>query len=186
MWRLFFAIDFPQRIRERLAQAQEDLRRRLPHKIRWVNPAQIHLTLRFLGETPEPRVEGLVSAVVEALVDVAPFEVEVSDLGAFPDWRRPRVLWAGISEGAAVLSRVHDRIEGVVRAAGWPPEKPFSPHVTLGRVKRLQGRGDIPSDIPSDFGRCRITELILHRSILTPAGPEYTPVARIPLASPSP
>ncbi len=127
MIRLFVAIELPEEIRRRLASMSGGV-----PSARWVPEENLHLTLRFIGETPEDRLADIAAAL--AAVRGAPFEMTLSGVGHFESRRRVRVLWAGI-EPNAELAALHDRVESALVRAGLEPEgRKFSAHVTLARL----------------------------------------------------
>jgi 2'-5' RNA ligase len=132
---LFVAINFPDALRQGLWSATEALRAgALP--VRWVKPEGMHLTLKFLGEVGDERHAQFAAALERAAASSRAVTVTVGELGAFPDPRRPRVLWAGISPEPA-LELLQHRVEQEFGPLGFPPEgRPFRPHLTLGRAER--------------------------------------------------
>jgi 2'-5' RNA ligase len=136
--RTFIAVELDYTVRQALASTQDDLRRALPHRsVRWVRPEGIHLTLKFLGDTPAARLQEVRSALAEAAGKVAPFSFDVQGLDCFPNPRRPRVLWVGVKEPTGKLRALWHAVEAHVAPLGWPTERRgFQPHLTLGRVQR--------------------------------------------------
>ncbi len=191
-WRLFWAIPLPAAIRADIAHLQEELARQVPDRsVRWVRPEGIHLTLTFLGAWPKKEIPALARDVRDALEGIPPFFLEIDSAGTFPNLRRPRVLWLGISGNRRALERVQQAVARAMATHGWTPEKrPFSPHLTIGRVREgmpaptLEQIGDIMRRLKVDpFGRHQVQEVILYRSVLKRSGAEYTPVARVRLNS---
>ena len=143
--RLFVAVpvaddvrDAVGRLMEQLAGAPIDVRG--PGQARWVRVEGLHLTLRFLGATPDARLQELSAAVAAAARGVAPFRVELTGGGAFPTPQRPRVLWIGIGAGATQLGALARRLDGEMQRLGWPPEeRPFQAHLTLARTDGVAG-----------------------------------------------
>lgn len=185
--RAFVAIALPEHIHEALARQQAELRAVCP-EARWVKPAGIHLTLKFLGEISETQVK----AVTEGLALVAPFEsfeVEVKGFGFFPDTRRPRVLWVGIA-GPKELSALADEVEGAMAKLGFPREnRPFTPHLTLARFPSPRAQPTLQAALATlragpaedrSLGRFPVSEFFLFESKLSPHGAEYRKVARFP------
>lgn len=133
--RLFVALNFPAELRERLWAAAAPLRA-LEVPVRWVPAADLHLTLKFLGETSESRLEDLGRALDRAVTGVRSLPATVAGFGAFPNPTRPTVIWAGVVSDPA-LELLHHAVEQAFGPLGFPPEgRPFRPHVTLGRARR--------------------------------------------------
>lgn len=136
MARLFVAIDFPEHIQERLA----NLCFGVP-KARWVPVDQLHLTLRFIGDTDDSTYHAIVDEL--DAIRVAPFDLKLKGAGHFPPRRDPNVLWAGVEESRELMS-LAAKIEAAVQKAGVEPEKRrFHPHVTLARFKDRVSMHDI-------------------------------------------
>lgn len=133
--RLFVALNLPPAVREGLWAATEPLRRReLP--VKWVRGDGIHLTLKFLGEVDDAREGELVAALGRAASGARPLPLALGGFGVFPDFRRPRVVWAGIGPEPA-LEILQHRVEQEFAPLGFPTEaRAFRPHVTLGRAAR--------------------------------------------------
>jgi 2'-5' RNA ligase len=126
------------RLMEQLAGAPIDVR--APGQPRWVHVDGLHLTLRFLGATPDVRLQELSAAVAATARGVAPFRVELTGGGAFPTPQRPRVLWIGIGAGATQLEALGRRLNVELAHLGWPPdERPFTAHLTLARTDGVPG-----------------------------------------------
>lgn len=145
-----------------------------------------HLTLRFLGETPEERLGDVAQAMQHAVADLSPLELEWKGIGAFPNISRPRVIWAGIGSGSSELVRLANRLEAELEREGWAKEsRPFVPHLTLLRVGS-PGAAEVArelltlgTDVP--LGRSRVEEIFLKESLLRPEGAQHLTRARAPL-----
>jgi 2'-5' RNA ligase len=138
--RLFLAINFPAALREAMYEAAAPLRAAAP-AVGWVRPEGLHLTAKFLGDCPEPAAEALAVAVAGAATGHQPVPVVVGGVGAFPNFRRPRVVWIGV-DGGGRLELLHHDVEVACAKVGYEPEgRPFRPHVTLGRVRERSGEG---------------------------------------------
>lgn len=184
MIRAFVAIPLDEPVRSGLASWQAELRACLDG-FRWVEPGNLHLTLKFLGDTPEGRLD----AVRQALAGVAgryrPFRVEVCGAGAFPDARAPRILWAGVADSDD-LARLYDAVEVALAGLGWARDpRGFRPHLTLARAREPRRR-DV-ADRLAPVGRRRwgemvVTAFTLFQSTLTPDGPIYTPLQEFALS----
>ncbi|HVZ78836.1 MAG TPA: RNA 2',3'-cyclic phosphodiesterase [Gemmatimonadaceae bacterium] len=134
--RLFLAISFEPAVRRALAQVAAPLRPLAPG-LAWVRDEQLHLTVKFLGEQPDDVVPRLVQAVDAVAAAHAPIRTALRGVGAFPNFRRARVVWMGM-ESDPRLELLHHDVEVACDALGFPLDgKPFRPHVTLARVKRV-------------------------------------------------
>lgn len=182
--RLFVAIEIGEEEKKALGRIQARLRHRLPF-VRWVKPDAIHLTLRFMGDTDENDVPGVTDALLHAAAESVTFALTLRELGAFPSEKRPRVLWVGVEEPSGALAALAGRLNARLVSAGFPPDnRPFSPHITIGRVRERVG-ADCTA-VLSAFqgakagGGC-VCEVCLFRSELTPEGPLHTVLCRAPL-----
>ena len=149
---------------------------------RWVRVEGLHLTLRFLGATPDERQPDVAEALAAAVVGVAPFHVTLSGGGAFPDPLRPRVLWIGIVEGAGQLAETAHRLDERLEPLGWPPEgRPFAPHLTLARTDGGPGADDRARRLAEVAAGVRLgwqaDRIVLYKSILGRGPARYEPVA---------
>lgn len=184
--RTFIAIDIPAAQREQIAQLQATLRR-VGGRISWTRPEGIHLTLKFLGDVDQAQIPAVAEAVTRASRQVAPFEVGIAGVGAFPNFRQPRVLWVGIEEPTGRLKALARAIEEELRPLGFPPEvRDFSPHLTLGRVKDPRGVESVVRALQqANFagGTFVANEVRVMKSDLKPTGAEYTALHHIALSS---
>ena len=189
--RSFFGLELGDEARRRTAGWLEALRSRFGDEdVRWVREESLHVTLRFLGPTDPEHVPALVDAVAEASRDVAAFALTLGPAEVFPP-RRPRVVALGLEPVAplAALAAVVER--GVVAAGAPPEERPFRPHVTLGRVRRgrrlrldAETLRAVTGSVTERRDAWDVMETVLFRSDLTPTGAHYTPLARVPLGAP--
>ena len=180
--RLFIAVDFSDEVAARAAEVARQMRRTLEvpgTRITWAKPGNLHMTLKFLGDTDEELVPEVTRAMDEAAARHAPFRVRVRGAGGFPDMRRPRVLWLALEAGAGEMTRLAEDVDDALLAAGFPRDgRQFTPHLTVGRVK-VAGRGaDFDAAAARvdgrDAGACEIDRVTLYRSVLNPDGPVYT------------
>src|SRR5436853_2993113 len=183
--RSFIAIEIPEGIRERIGGLQKRLRES-DCQVSWVKPSNIHLTLKFIGQTPRDRIAGISAAIEGACVGLSTFELEIGATGSFPSRRNLKVLWVGINdEPTGSLKTFHARMESELAESGFPREtKSFNPHLTIGRLRSTENSGKL-IDQMAEFGfsaeRFVVREIVLMRSELNPAGSIYTPLTRIPL-----
>jgi RNA 2',3'-cyclic 3'-phosphodiesterase len=181
--RTFICLDLPDALRVDV----EALQRRLAglgDKVRWVDPRNLHLTLRFLGEISRPQVETVCLAVRCAASRMDAFPIHLSGTGCFPSPRRPRAFWIGVSD-ASNLIRLFETIERELVSAGFPREaRPFSPHLTVGRVRvdRSTARlGEAMGAAEFDAQPFLVAEVTVMKSELRTSGAVYTPIARLSL-----
>jgi 2'-5' RNA ligase len=187
--RAFIAIELAPEILRRLGALQARLREEVPEGlVRWVKPEGIHLTLQFLGDVPAVRIEGTAEAMRQVCMAHAPFPFAVGGMGCFPDVRRPRVVWVGVEEPDGALVGLQHAIVQAMKPFGFAPEKrPFSAHLTLGRVREgrpaaLQALGARVAQGGPEIGRQTAVEVHLIRSDLRPSGAAYTTLAVAPLS----
>lgn len=174
--RAFIAIPLPAAMRNALAEVTARHAADLPRgSVRWVKPQAMHLTLRFLGDTAVSFLPQLQAAMDGAAGAQTIFELSTAGFGCFPNCRRPRVLWAGLAGDLTAVQALKLDLDERLAPLGWPPEeRPFSPHLTLGRVKDSRNLQDQrwPADVP--VLSLPVTALHLIRSELQPEGPRYT------------
>lgn len=185
--RTFIAIKLTPEIISNISRVQEELKR-TDAQVKWVEPDNIHLTLKFLGYITKEELEKVKLATREALKPLAPLEVRVYGLSAFPKIEYPRVIWVGIDRGREVLKRIASNLEERLAIIGFVKEKrPFSPHLTLGRVKSSKGRERLIEAFiklkASNLGNMRVTQISIMKSELKPQGPIYTSLEEIDLRS---
>ena len=164
-----------------------DRLREVARDVAWVAADNLHVTLKFLGDTDEAHVPALLDALGTAAPGTAAFEVAVRGLGAFPSPLRARVVWAGLEEAPA-LAGLAGRVDAALAALGVPREsRPFSAHVTLGRVREPRRNPALAAALapPADFGRLPVTRLSLMRSDLQSRGARYTELSSVLLAGAS-
>lgn len=187
--RTFVAVELPQEACRELARVAAELARPLPPGVvRWVNADAMHLTLRFLGDTLPAQLPLLAERLTRAAATAAPLALQLGEIGTFPPRLSPRnplrVIWAGLQGEVGSLAALQTAVEQTVVALGWPAEeRPFAPHLTLGRVKdprRLPVGAwpERPALAPHTF---RVTACHLIRSELRPQGPLYTTLHTFPL-----
>jgi 2'-5' RNA ligase len=161
----------------------QELRRELAVVDRGVRPVpmeQLHLTLRFLGDTEETLIEPLKEVMAASVSGIEPFRMTFEGVGAFPNARKPRVVWIGLT-GAEPLVTISRRLEEAVVELGFRPEKrSFRPHATVARIKNLRHRSGLASLLDSwtdaSFGSIEVASIHLKRSQLTPHGAIHTDV----------
>lgn len=185
--RLFVAVDLDDAARAAIAAEQGRIakavdRRALP---KFVKPDQIHLTLVFLGEVDEPRSHDLIEAMRTPLRQPS-FDAMFDGIGMFPPREAPKILWVGVTDGAAELIALQQEVAVRAEALGFAREKrPFQPHLTIGRWRdgRPKDRVAVRAMPPASVNaRVHIFHVTLYQSRLSAAGPAYTPLARANLS----
>lgn len=187
--RTFIAFDLPDALRTELQAASQRLQRKLAAApLRWVAADSIHLTLKFLGEIEEGQVAAVVERLQAAAASIAPLEISLTQLGAFPTAQRPRVLWAGLRAPAA-LGELQLAVEVQLAQLGFPPEgRPFTPHLTLARAQRDARPAQLAAVAPALAAEslepltAALREITLFQSQLNRGGAVYNPLVRIHLA----
>jgi 2'-5' RNA ligase len=185
MMRAFLAIDPPASLQGGLAEVVDCLKK-AGADVRWVPVGNIHLTLKFFGNIKESEVEAIVGAASLATQKITPFDLQVTQSGAFPNIKSPRVIWLGMDGQIDTLTNLCRGLEQALATIGYLPEdRPLHPHLTLGRVRSSRGRDRLTQllrelALPA-FPIFQVSELILFRSTLTPQGSIYTPLKKIPL-----
>ena len=189
--RTFIAIELPQTIQEAIAREISGLRRQVNRGlVRWVAAQNLHLTLRFLGDTAESSLDQIEQMLARQAAQFQPMEIEIGGFGSFPNPRRPRVFWIGV-QAPAELSTLQRRIENLAQSAGFEAEtRPYSPHLTLGRVSQKISSNEMQT-LRSALETIRIGRLgsftaeavHLIRSDLRPEGAVYTTLFSAPLGA---
>ena len=181
--RTFIAIELSEEIHKELGTLIEQLRP-IPGKINWVEPENVHLTLKFLGDITPEQIEQIKTVMNKAKPDFAPFVLSLAALGAFPKLNYPRVIWVGIKKGSAESIKLANIFEEALAKIGFPKEKrAFHPHLTLGRIKLIEDRQayrKIMEKIPQvPSVETQVEEITLFQSRLTPKGSIYTAIHKI-------
>ncbi len=192
--RAFIAIELPADVRQQLGAIEKKIQGQAGESarkaVRWVPADNMHLTLKFLGEVSTGNVQELARMLQGEANRHTSFELTIGGLGAFPNARRPRVIWIG-TEAPAELSVLQKAIEAETRRLGYPAEeRPFSPHLTLGRIAQ-NARPDEIAQVAralgemtvGTLGQVRVDRIHLFRSDLRPSGAVYTSLYDFPLQS---
>ncbi len=181
--RTFIAIELPKPVKETLARLEERLKR-TGADVKWVEPDNIHLTLKFLGEVGEEKLDRIYEAMQKTCADKKTFLTRISGVGAFPRLSSPRTIWAGIDKGEKEIKEIAKDLEEKIQKLGIPKEdRPFSSHITIGRtrsglnrdklIRELTAAGDFLNAGLLEFNVGKIT---LFQSTLTSKGPIYEPL----------
>ncbi len=184
--RIFIAVELDPALHGAVVAAQRALED-AGARIKWVKPASLHFTLRFLGEITPAQVALAKIATREAARGVAPFAITLRRLGAFPSLQRPQVVWVGVDEGARELESLARRVDERLVHHRFPPEdRRFRPHLTLARVRDARQWGDVVRALTQyrdvEVGTQTVRSVCVMESRLTPQGPIYTRVEEVTLA----
>ena len=188
--RLFVAVDCSAEAITEAARVADEIRHRCSRAtFRWVPPANMHVTVRFIGHVSNDP-DALIAAVVQP-VKVDPFDMTLGSCGAFPASGTVRVVWIGLTTGARELAKLGAVMDDRLRPFGFEPEaRPFSPHLTLARADRHERvPREVRDVLPAVTARpivTRVGQAILYRSHLSPHGPRYEPLGAVPLSGEAP
>jgi len=180
--RSFIAVKLPPEAIDCLAGIQSYIKARNVAPVRWVALQNLHLTLKFLGDITAEQVEPVADGLRRSTGGIPEINVGIHGIGAFPDSRRPQIIWAGLEGDIQLLIKLQQTIDGYLKPLGFTPEgRPFSPHLTLGRVRdsathiERQALGDlINTTAITHRPAFTIHHIFLMKSVLTAAGPVYT------------
>jgi RNA 2',3'-cyclic 3'-phosphodiesterase len=187
--RLFIGIELPDALKSSAAAAAHRIREHIARdapgaQIRWVPAGNLHVTIWFLGEVSEPRVEAVLGSMKEPL-QTRSFTLRVAGAGAFPQSGAPRAVWLGLVDGREGLLSVHDQLRPRLLPLGFEPEKrPFSPHLTIARVKDIRPSDtaalrQVLRDADDGVGECQVASATIFRSRPTPTGSQYEALSRV-------
>lgn len=186
--RLFWAVNLPDSIKADLGKLAEKLRASNADA-KWVEEHNLHLTLQFLGEVERHRISDINTAVKAAVSHLEPFFLNLGGLGAFPNFNRPRVLWAGVGGELDKITDLHNKISQALTTVGFVPEgRPFRPHLTLARFRSSNGVEQLMQceqqlrPQVQELGQFQVKSVDLMQSQLSSKGPKYNIVSSIVLA----
>ena len=188
--RVFIAIELPREIREKLSQNQAQLKI-TGADVKWVEPQNIHLTLKFLGEIDEKILPQIIGILEDIAKTHKAFVMRLSSIGAFPKPSSPRVIWAGVDKGDLETKELAKILEEKLKNFGIPAEdRPFSSHITIGRTRTglnirnlVQGLNNLLNNFAGKNQEFAVGKITLFKSTLTPKGPIYEILKEAVLAS---
>lgn len=173
--RAFIAVNLPDEIKKKVAEATAYLKQ-IDSGVKWVEPENLHLTLKFLGWVEEERLPEAVK--IAGKLTLPSFKLKLAGVNTFPAGKSPRVLWMDINEGAEELKALADRMEEDLSSAGFKAEgREFSPHLTIGRIKDKRGIDKVMEELGKlagvEFGGFTVSSFEIMKSTLTRKGPTY-------------
>lgn len=184
--RSFLAFDITPHMREELGSIIALLSKKVDN-VRWIDPKLMHCTIKFFGDVEEELLLGRVSDVVaREVLHQAPISLVGQGVGVFPNWRYPRILWAGLSGDSDAVMSLHKRLEEAFEEFGFvKDQRLFRLHLTLARTKSKFKSSEgfmtlVEKLTEKEFGRMTVSSLTLYKSVLTPSGPVYTVLKKFP------
>lgn len=182
--RCFVAIEIPEPIKGNIGKLIEIFNKHSVD-VKWVDYKNIHLTLKFLGKTPEDLLPRIHESLRKVAISYEPLYIKICKSGVFPNRKYPRVIWVGI-EDSETIGRLQGDIENSMALLGFQrEERAFHPHLTVGRVRSQKGMETLMNELDNfkekDFGVIEITNIKLMQSELKPTGAQYHCLCEIPL-----
>ncbi len=183
--RTFIAIEIPEDIKRQMGEIQRRLKG-AGVDAGWTRPEGIHLTLKFLGEIPEPQVSDIMAALTHAAGGIGGFRLQIEHTGTFPNPRNVRVVWIGVSGDIEKLSKLQVAVEDSMAGLGMEREdRPFTPHLTLGRIKYIRSKESWLKALEEikdiKLGGFDVNAVSLMKSELKRTGAAYTEIGRVKL-----
>jgi len=189
--RTFIAIELPTKTIQAVEALQEQLIAQvIPQTVRWTVMQNVHLTLHFLGNVPDKKINKISQSIYYSIKNSPPFTLNLAGLGCFPNFNKPRIVWVDIRGDVQQLQTIQKELgQQLKRNIDFTPEaRRYTPHLTIGRIKK-----DIPASRISRLGEqlqqikvptiapLPVTNISVMESQLTPNGPVYTQVAQVPI-----
>lgn len=175
--RCFIAVGLPDPVKRGIG-GLIDILKKHDVEVKWIIPGNLHLTLKFLGSTPEDFISNIKESLLAVVSSHVPFYIKIHTTGVFPNKKYPRVIWVGM-EDSEILPKLRADVEDAMSQLGYKKEdKEFRPHLTIGRVRSQKGMINIINELENfkdkDFGTISVDNIKLMRSELKPKGAEYT------------
>jgi len=176
--RTFIAIELPKEIHDNLQKLQNDLKDSMSD-VRWVKYGNVHLTLKFLGDTKVSKLESIGKTIQNIADKYSPFIISLAGIGAFPNSHKPSVVWTSIEKGKDEISKLANEIESAMEKLGFPREKrSFKPHLTIGRVREIKHPSAMMNALENpnvgEIGEFMVDRVKFIKSQLDPGGSIYT------------
>ena len=183
--RTFLAFKISEEIRKHLEHLVAELSA-LDDSITWVKPQNMHVTIKFMGDVEESHISDIIEKVAPIVTRTPAFSLHCLGIGIFPNWKYPKVIWAGLSGEVDAPIALHNEIEAALADMGLKKdEREFRLHLTIGRTKGIRSGSSVAKRVEAleviDFGSFNVSELTLFKSELGADGPLYTPVKKFEL-----
>ena len=182
--RTFVAIELTQEIKDTISCVIDALKRE-GGTIRWVEPRNLHLTLKFLGNIGSNRIDETMECIKTSCNGIHRFDITVRDVGTFPNLKRPKVIWIGVEEDGNMLKSLYERMEDKFEKIGIEREnRGFSPHLTVGRVRTPRGLEGVLArmdKIEFETRKMEVDRIVLMKSDIRHQGPIYSPLGSVEL-----
>lgn len=187
--RCFISIELPESLKKDIGARTEGLRA-TGADVKWVSSENLHLTLKFMGRTPEELVPDIKEELIKAVTPLRRFHIRLSGAGVFPDRKRPRVIWIGVPDSETLVMLQED-IERSMSDLGFETEqKQYRPHLTIGRVKSQRGKDELLKELDllkdTAFNGVEVGSVSVMKSELRPTGARYFKLFDIPLGGNGP
>ena len=173
--RAFLAIDLDDDLKPKINKIIREFKK-IDANIKYVDLQNLHFTLKFFGDIDTEGIDVLAERIGNVVNDFDSFNIKIKGCGAFPNKKRIKVIWVGLDEDQ-ILKELHDKLDKEFNSLGFDLDKKFSSHLTIGRMRSAKGKDKVKSTIESfenvDIGSMKVTDIVLKKSTLTPAGPIY-------------
>ncbi len=183
--RTFIAIDIPEEIKDEIFEIEKELSKAAGEGIKWEEKEKFHITLKFLGDVNEEAINSIYQTLNESLSGFGKFSVIYKGIGAFPDFKNPRVIWVGCEDPIGKLFELQKIVEEKMSELGFEKEdKEYHPHITLGRVKKAKNISSLikkMENINFEAKTGEVAEVLIMKSDLKPSGSVYSVLRKIKL-----
>ncbi len=174
--RAFLAIELNNHVIDNIKQTQKTLKNTDYAKIKYVEEKNMHITLKFFGDINPRKQKQITKIINNTITNYEPYTIKIANIGAFPNIKRPRVIWTGIKDKNNYTINLIKQLDEEFSKIGFEKERNYKPHITLGRVKEVYDRelSKVLSDLKNNYhGKVEINKIVLKSSQLTPDGPIY-------------
>ena len=180
--RCFIAVELPEELKKNIYVYMEKLKATTAD-VKWISPENLHLTLKFLGNTQEELLKDINKRLISLAKAHDRFSLQVSGAGVFPNIKYPRVVWLGVHDSEEIIKLQHDIDESMEGLGFKRDEKQFTPHLTIGRVKSMRNKDALIKELATlkevDFGKIEVINITLMKSELKPGGAEHFKLSEI-------